>query len=144
VFSVFNWLKRIIKIINNNNNRRKPSSGETATRQIQKLEADGKEYREVILSNNFKVLLIHQKNASEVIGSLAIGVGGFNDPVDLPGLSHLVEQAIPLASRKYPELYGLENVVSSNGGRLESRTYAQRSYYQFNVEPDAINETLDR
>jgi len=98
----------------------------------------------IILSNNLQVLLLYQKYATSVMGSLAVGVGFFNDPIDIPGMAHFLEHALFLGNQKYPEPNGFETFISQNGGTRSAYTYPKYTHYDFTVSPNAINETLER
>ena len=53
--------------------------------------ADDRSYRPLTLSNDLKVLLIHDSETEMVGAALEVYVGSFCDPVDVPGLAHFLE-----------------------------------------------------
>ena len=57
---------------------------------ILRSETDHKLYKALKLTNNMKVLLISDPNTEEAAVSLEVGIGSYQDPKYLPGLSHLM------------------------------------------------------
>jgi len=96
------------------------------------------------LSNNLQVLLIHRERTSLVMGSLAVGVGSFNDPIDIPGMAHLLEHVLFLGNRMSPEPNGFEKFLALNGGTTKAYAASEYTHYNFAVSPNAINQTLIR
>jgi len=118
--------------------------GITPSGHIEKLSTDTNEYRGITLSNNLQVLLIHQKYGSLNMGSMAVGVGSFNDPDDLPGIAHFVEHALFLGNQKYPEPNGFETFIAQHGGVRTAYSHAESTNYDFAVSPNSLNDTLER
>jgi len=75
---------------------------------------------------------------------MAVGVGSFNDPMDIPGMAHFVEHALFLGNQKYPEPNGFETFIAQHGGVRTAYSHAESTNYDFAVSPNSLNETLER
>lgn len=63
----------------------------TALPEPVKAPLDRRSYRPGILANKLKVILVNDPITEQAGVSIHVPVGQFNDPEDLPGLSHFVE-----------------------------------------------------
>lgn len=116
---------------------------------------DKKEYRVLQLSNGLKVVLIKSAkdenlnengDSNENLAALAlcIGVGSFDDPQRIPGLSHFLEHMIFMGSEKYPAENEYTEFVNSNGGDANAQTEHEYTVYFLNVIENKLPESLDR
>ena len=71
-------------------------------------------------------------------------VGSMQDPDALPGLAHFTEHMLFYASAKYPKEDQFSKWVNDHGGRTNAYTAAEHTNYQFSVNWDALESTLDR
>ena len=54
--------------------------------------------------------------------SIAVNVGGFNDPPHRPGMAHFLEHMIFMGSEKYPDEKQFTTEISSHGGYSNAYT----------------------
>ena len=73
-----------------------------------------------------------------------VEVGSMNDPDSLPGLAHFTEHMLFYASDKYPKEDEYSQWVSDHGGHTNAWTSAENTNYQFSVNWDHLESTLDR
>lgn len=66
------------------------------------------------------------------------------DPQELQGLAHFTEHMLFYASKKYPKEDEYSKFVSDHGGHTNAWTSAENTNYQFTVNWDALEKTLDR
>ncbi|KAL5111762.1 Insulin-degrading enzyme [Taenia crassiceps] len=112
--------------------------------EIIKSESDDRLYRSVTLTNQLKVLLISDSQTDKAAACLAVGVGSFYDPVDVPGLAHFCEHMILLGSQKYPEENGYSKFITSHNGYCNAFTSTTETCYVFDVAPEYLHEALER
>lgn len=66
------------------------------------------------------------------------------DPDDLPGLAHFTEHMLFYASGKYPEESEYNKHIEDHGGHTNAWTAAEHTNYQFTVNWDHLETSLDR
>jgi hypothetical protein len=66
------------------------------------------------------------------------------DPDDLPGLAHFTEHMLFYASGKYPEESAYNKWIEDHGGHTNAWTAAEHTNYQFTVNWDHLETSLDR
>lgn len=66
------------------------------------------------------------------------------DPDELQGLAHFTEHMLFYASKKYPKEDEYSKFVSDHGGHTNAWTSAENTNFQFTVNWDALESTLDR
>lgn len=66
------------------------------------------------------------------------------DPEELQGLAHFTEHMLFYASKKYPKEDEYSKFVSDRGGHTNAWTSAENTNFQFTVNWDALENTLDR
>ena len=66
------------------------------------------------------------------------------DPEHLPGLAHFTEHMLFYASEKYPVEDEYSKWVSDHGGMTNAWTSAENTNYQFAVNWEHLESTLDR
>lgn len=66
------------------------------------------------------------------------------DPEELQGLAHFTEHMLFYASKKYPKEDEYSKFVSDHGGHTNAWTSAENTNFQFTVNWDALENTLDR
>jgi insulysin len=110
---------------------------------VKKSQQDAKNYRGLILSNGLKVFLVSDPNTTKCAACMCIEAGHMSDPVDVPGIAHLVEHTLFLGSQKYPNENHFRSFVSSNGGFTNAQTFADVTKYFFDIMPEKLSEALD-
>lgn len=70
---------------------------------IQKSETDKCQYRYLTLSNELKVLLVHEPDCDKASAALDVHIGSFCDPEETPGLAHFLEHLLFMGTEKYPD-----------------------------------------
>lgn len=112
--------------------------------EITKSESDNRLYRAVTLTNQLKVLLISDSQTDKAAACLAVGVGSFYDPVDVPGLAHFCEHMILLGSAKYPGENEYSKFITSHNGYCNAFTSTTETCYVFDIAPEYLYEALER
>jgi nardilysin len=118
-----------------------------------KSEGDKKDYRLVKLPNGLKALLIHvnadsseesESKSDELASlSLAVKVGGYDDPKTAPGLAHFLEHMLSMGSEKYPQENGYEQFIVSNGGWDNAKTRTEVTIYLFTIAEESFPKAVD-
>ena len=111
---------------------------------MQKSPNDPKEYRYLTLSNQLRVLLVHDAHASRSAASLSVEVGHFNDPIDRQGMAHFLEHMLFLGTEKYPLIGEFQRFITEQGGTHNAWTGTENTTYFFDVGVDAYDEALAR
>jgi len=112
--------------------------------EIQTFPRDLRQYRAVTLPNGLQALLVSDPSADRAAGALAVRVGYFSDPEDLPGLAHFCEHMLFLGTKKYPDESSFEGFLAKNGGSSNAFTDKEQTCYFFDVSPTAFAEATDR
>ena len=76
--------------------------------------------------------------------SLAIQIGGGDDPENRAGMAHYLEHMLFLGTEKYPELDSYRAFIEQNGGSTNAYTAIDLTNYNFSIEPDSLKPALDR
>lgn len=112
--------------------------------EIAKSESDNRLYLAVTLRNQLKVLLISDPQTDKAAACLAVGVGSFSDPADVPGLAHFCEHMILLGSQKYPGENEYSKFITSHNGYCNAFTSTTETCYVFDIVPEYLYEALER
>ncbi len=113
------------------------------SQHIVKSESDERCYRAVTLSNELKVLLISDSEADKSAACLAVRVGSFSDPVDIPGLAHFCEHMILLGSEAFPNENEYSKFISAHNGFCNAYTSATETSFVFDIAPDYLARALE-
>ncbi|WP_028117489.1 insulinase family protein [Ferrimonas senticii] len=105
---------------------------------------DPRQYRYLTLSNQLRVLLVQDPEASKAAGAMTVKVGQFDDPENREGMAHFLEHMLFLGTEKYPNAGEYQQFISQNGGNHNAWTGPEFTSYYFDVKPDAFTEALDR
>ncbi|MDP5254758.1 MULTISPECIES: insulinase family protein [unclassified Vibrio] len=105
---------------------------------------DNNQYHYITLSNQLRVLLIHQPQASKSAAALAVNVGHFDDPQSREGLAHYLEHMLFLGTERYPRVGDFQNFVSQHGGANNAWTGTEHTCYFFDIDHNAFERGLDR
>lgn len=76
--------------------------------------------------------------------ALCISVGSFQDPGPLPGLAHLLENAVVVASEKFPKKDSFSTFLNQHRGMINSRTHCESTVFGMKVPEEFLQEALDR
>lgn len=110
---------------------------------IEKSQQDSKNYRGLVFENGMKVLLVSDPSASKSAACMCVEVGHMSDPVDVPGLAHLIEHVLFLGTEKFPDENHFRSFINENGGFCNAQTFADVTKYFFDVVPDKLSEALE-
>uniref|UniRef100_A0A6J0SW26 Nardilysin-like n=1 Tax=Pogona vitticeps TaxID=103695 RepID=A0A6J0SW26_9SAUR len=95
--------------------------------------------------------LVKQEDANKMgstekqsAAALAVCVGSFCDPDDLPGLAHFLEHMVFMGSQKYPDENGFDTFLKKHGGSDNASTDTERTVFQFDIQKKYFKEALDR
>ena len=105
--------------------------------------SDTKQYRALTLSNGLSVMLIHDAKASMAAAAVNVAVGSWHNPVNWPGLAHLLEHVLILEPPVTGELR-FDAQVQAQGGRSNAQTLAQHTQYYFSLAPEAFSTALQQ
>nr|CDS30270.2 insulin degrading enzyme [Hymenolepis microstoma] len=113
---------------------------------VTKSQEDEVEWEDVKItkSENDNRLYLSDSQTDKAAACLAVAVGSFTDPVEIPGLAHFCEHMILLGSEKYPEENGYAKFVTSHCGSLNAFTTPTETCYVFDVAPEYLYESLER
>lgn len=100
---------------------------------IIKPKFDTRDYQDIILDNGIHVLVISDMGTQVSAMSLAINIGGYNDPILYPGLAHFLEHMLFMGTKKYPENNFFMSEVSKYGGHTNAFTQETNTNYHFSV-----------
>jgi secreted Zn-dependent insulinase-like peptidase len=105
---------------------------------------DDRDYAYETLDNGLRVLLVSDPAADKAASALTVDVGSFADPPGRGGLAHFLEHMLFLGTDKYPDPDEYQRFISANGGSHNAYTAGDHTNYFFDIQPDALEETLDR
>ena len=105
---------------------------------------DHSSYKVLTLSNQLRVVLISDPDATQSAAAIDVNAGSLNDPVGVDGLAHFCEHMLFLGTKKYPDKSEYSNFLSANGGYDNAYTSVEHTNYYFAVNLDALEGALDR
>lgn len=105
---------------------------------------DTNQYRYLTLSNNLRVLLIHDPDAQKSAAALAVNVGHFDDPIERQGMAHYLEHMLFLGTEKYPSIGEFQSYINQHGGMNNAWTGTEHTCFFFDVDNNAFANSLDR
>ena len=111
---------------------------------FQKSLNDHREYLAFELENRMRVLVISDPETDDAAASLAIQIGGGDDPENRAGMAHYLEHMLFLGTEKYPELDSYRTFIEQNGGATNAYTAIDLTNYNFSIDPDSLKPALDR
>jgi len=94
------------------------------------------------LSNGIKVLLISDTRANKASCAIDIMCGSMRDPIQLQGLSHLLEHMLFKGSAKYSDGNSFSSILYANQGIYNISTGAEHSSFCFEVSSSVLKEAL--
>eukprot|EP00878_Enallax_costatus_P039143 GHUV01044684.1.p1 GENE.GHUV01044684.1~~GHUV01044684.1.p1 ORF type:complete len:210 (+),score=62.21 GHUV01044684.1:129-758(+) len=82
--------------------------------------------------------------SKKAAAALAVSVGSFSDPSEMPGLSHYLEHMLFMGSEKFPDENEYDSYLTKHGGASNAFTELEFTNYHFDVAPGALHGALDR
>ena len=89
-----------------------------------------------------RVLVISDPETDDAAASLAIQIGGGDDPENRAGMAHYLEHMLFLGTEKYPELDSYRAFIEQNGGATNAYTALDLTNYNFSIEPNSLSLLL--
>ncbi|MDR2213674.1 MAG: insulinase family protein [Pseudomonadales bacterium] len=111
---------------------------------IAKSPRDTREYREITLDNDLRVLLISDPATEKAAASVDVQAGSNADPAAFPGLAHFLEHMLFLGTDQYPNSGEYQEFISSNGGSHNAYTAYENTNYYFDIDKDELEPALAR
>ncbi|HSC76904.1 MAG TPA: insulinase family protein [Pseudomonadales bacterium] len=107
-------------------------------------EIDARVYRNLVLANGMKVLLISDPHTDKSAAALDVATGSVDDPRQRQGLAHFLEHMLFLGTKKYPEPGEYQAFISDNGGSHNAFTSLEHTNYFFDIDSQQLQPALDR
>ena len=104
---------------------------------------DQREYRNVVLSNGLRALLIHGPGSVSA-AAVSVARGSHHEPDAHLGIAHFVEHMLFIGTDKYPTVDEFGEFVLKHGGDTNAHTEVDRTTYYFDIEAEYLPEALDR
>lgn len=104
---------------------------------------DNSEYSTFLLNNGLRVYLIQDSEISESAAAMKVGIGANQDPINIPGLAHLLEHMLFNGTKKYPKESEFQDFISKNNGSTNAYTTGDHTCYYYTVSPKKILESLE-
>ncbi|XP_078421077.1 insulin-degrading enzyme isoform X1 [Cetorhinus maximus] len=111
---------------------------------VVKSPEDKREYRGLELSNDVRVLLIHDPTTDKSSAALDVHIGSLADPKDIPGLAHFCEHMLFLGTEKYPKENEYSQFLSEHAGSSNAFTSGEHTNYYFDVSNEHLEGALNR
>ena len=105
---------------------------------------DPRQYEVIMLPNHLRAVLVSDPTTDKAAASMDVNVGAFNDPADREGMAHFLEHMLFLGTEKYPDPGAYPAFIQSHGGRYNASTTAEHTNFYFEVNPEALQASLDR
>ncbi|MCX6990638.1 MAG: insulinase family protein [Chlamydiae bacterium] len=96
------------------------------------------------LKNGLEVYLISDPQVEQSAASLAVEVGSWSDPANVPGMAHFVEHLLFMGTRKYPVESDFCKYIGERGGEYNAFTSHDRTVYGFCLNHEGLAGGLDR
>eukprot|EP01084_Bolivina_argentea_P292693 503264_1 len=125
-----------------NNNEQKDKDIKNIVIPI-KSELDKRDYRIITLRNNLEAILISDKNTKKASCAIAVGVGYFEDPLEIPGLAHFLEHMLFLGTQKYPKENQYHEFIQNHGGIKNALTSTDKTIYNFDISHEYLKQAID-
>lgn len=94
------------------------------------------------LSNGLKVAVFQNPMLPSVTVLTAYDVGTADDPLNMVGLSHMLEHMMFKGSSKFPK-GSIDKLVSSNGGVINAQTSFDKTIYMISLPAEYLEVALD-
>ncbi|XP_078079642.1 insulin-degrading enzyme isoform X1 [Mustelus asterias] len=105
---------------------------------------DKREYRGLELSNDIRVLLVHDPTTDKSSAALDVHIGSLADPKEIPGLAHFCEHMLFLGTEKYPKENEYSQFLNEHAGSSNAFTSGEHTNYYFDVSNEHLEGALNR
>ena len=105
---------------------------------------DNRKYKSITLKNGIQAILVSDKNAQNAAAAIDVGVGSFENPINMEGLAHFLEHMLFLGNKKYPKTNEFSEFLSQHGGSNNAYTSGKNTNYHFQVQYKHLEESLGR
>jgi len=112
--------------------------------QVRKPKTDRRNYEYSVLDNGLKVLAVEDPHAAKTGFAVAVEVGSFYDPVELPGLAHFCEHLLFLGTKKYPDESSFDTFLSQHDGSNNAYTEQEKTVFYNEISHAGFDEGMDR
>ncbi|ORD94727.1 IDE [Enterospora canceri] len=112
-------------------------------KQVITSKVDKNDYELVELENGTRVVLVSNSEFDTAACAVSMGVGTFNNPKEIPGLSHFLEHMLFMGSKKYPSENYFMELVSKFGGYTNAYTASEITCYYSSIHKDELNKLID-
>ncbi|KAG7586030.1 Metalloenzyme LuxS/M16 peptidase-like [Arabidopsis thaliana x Arabidopsis arenosa] len=75
---------------------------------------------------------------------MTVRVGSFADPLEIPGLAHVIEHILFRGSQKFSSVNELQDYVAKYDGGTNAHTEFDHTTFSFEVDPEHFHGALDR
>ncbi|MFT4942172.1 MAG: insulysin, partial [Paraglaciecola sp.] len=100
---------------------------------------DARQYRYLTLANGLRAMVVEDHDCDHTAVAASIKNGHFNDPLDSPGLSHLLEHMLFQGNSRFPTTDAFSDFLSLHSGNLNAATGSEYSHYYFGVSDDKLS-----
>lgn len=107
-------------------------------------KVDKNKYKNIILKNGIKILLISNENYTKSSCCLSVRVGSYDEPVEYPGLAHFLEHMLFMGTEKYPNENEYSEYLASHSGSSNAYTDSEMTVYYFDVDSNYLEGAADR
>ena len=114
------------------------------SKAVKQSKNDESKYHYFKLLNGLSVLLVSDEEAQKSSASLVVTTGSFDDPNEIPGLSHFLEHMLFLGTKKYPVVNEFPQYISQHGGIWNAYTSRDHTNYFFDIHTNNTYGALDR
>lgn len=96
------------------------------------------------LPNGLSLYLISDPKADASGAALTVGRGHWSDPIEYPGMAHLVEHLLFMGTKAYPGENDFMSFVADHGGKTNAYTASDHTAYLFTSNHESFYSALDR
>lgn len=109
-----------------------------------KPQSDARNYSAAVLPNGMQAVAVQDTRALFAAYSVAVMVGSYDDPLELPGLSHFCEHMLFLGTKRFPNATGWDDFMNTHGGSFNAFTASEVTDYFFQISNSVAEEAADR
>mmetsp|Transcript_59269 Transcript_59269/g.129789 ORF Transcript_59269/g.129789 Transcript_59269/m.129789 type:complete len:1046 (+) Transcript_59269:3-3140(+) len=103
-----------------------------------------RQYRYKTLSSGMQMLMVSDPDTTSSGYSMAVKVGSFYDPPELPGLAHFCEHMLFLGTEEFPDPDEYSDFLAARGGSSNAYTASEATVYQNEIGTDYLQDALER
>lgn len=103
---------------------------------IEVSQNDKRDYRQLVLANGLRVVLISDVEADSAAAALSVAVGSHHDPDAIPGLAHFLEHMLFLGTEQFPSENEYSSFLSEHGGSSNAYTASDQTVRKAVYPPD--------